>query len=155
MGTLNCLLTHAIQSILQPGRLKKVQAIGWYLEEANMAQVSVNITDFETTPIHLVYEEVCKDAKVSLFISGLSKQSLVYLDVLHINCTYNVFQDLSLAVCGSQVVGLVPLKAIMDCAEYYMKKENLFILEEDQKIRLVCLYHKNCLFLIKRSFSNM
>ena len=42
-----------------------MQAIGWYLEEANMAQVSVNITDFETTPIHVVYEEVCKDAKVS------------------------------------------------------------------------------------------
>ena len=48
-----------------------------------------------------------------------------------------LLQDLNLAVCGSQIVGLVPLKAVMDCAEYYMKKENLFILEEDQKIRLV------------------
>ena len=49
---------------LQPGRLKKVQAIGWYLEEANMAQVSVNITDHDVTPIHKVYEEVLKDAQV-------------------------------------------------------------------------------------------
>ncbi|XP_062616519.1 formimidoyltransferase-cyclodeaminase-like isoform X2 [Saccostrea cucullata] len=92
----------------QPGRLKHVQAIGWYLEEANMAQVSVNITDHEETPIHKVYEEVNKDAK-----------------------------DLDLAVCGSQIVGLIPLKAILQAAEYYMKKENLFILEEDQKLRLV------------------
>ena len=53
---------------LQPGRLKAVQAIGWYLEEANMAQVSVNITDHDITPIHTVYEEVVKDVKVSLSI---------------------------------------------------------------------------------------
>lgn len=92
----------------EPGRLEKVQAIGWYLEEANMAQVSVNITDHAVTPIHSVYEEVCKDA-----------------------------QELNLAVVGSQVVGLVPLVAITQAADYYMEKENLFILEEDQKIRLV------------------
>lgn len=52
---------------LQPGRLKEVQAIGWYLEEANMAQVSVNITDYDQTAIHTVYEEVCKDAEVNNF----------------------------------------------------------------------------------------
>ncbi|KAK3109046.1 hypothetical protein FSP39_021791 [Pinctada imbricata] len=92
----------------QPGRLKNVQAIGWYLEEANMAQVSVNITDPTVTPIHKVYEEVCKDA-----------------------------EELDLAVVGSQIVGLVPLRAILDVADHYMKKENLFILEEDQKLRLV------------------
>jgi len=49
---------------LQPGRLKEVQALGWYLEEANLAQVSINIMDFEVTSIHTVYEEVCKDAEV-------------------------------------------------------------------------------------------
>lgn len=48
----------------QPGRLKKVQGIGWYLEEENIAQVSTNLLDFETTPLHAVYEEVCRDAKV-------------------------------------------------------------------------------------------
>ena len=47
------------------------------------------------------------------------------------------FQELNLAVVGSQIVGLVPLKAIMQSAEYYCEKEGLFILEEDQKIRLV------------------
>ncbi|KAF4793687.1 Formimidoyltransferase-cyclodeaminase [Turdus rufiventris] len=91
----------------QPGRLKKVQGIGWYLEEENMAQVSTNLLDFEITPLHTVYEEICRDA-----------------------------QELNLPVVGSQLVGLVPKKAILDTAEFYIKKEKLFILEEEQKIRL-------------------
>jgi len=92
----------------QPGRLKCVQAIGWYLEEANMAQVSVNITNMDVTAIHQVYEMCAKDA-----------------------------EELNLAVVGSQIVGLVPLKALIDTADHYMEEENLFILEEDQKLRLV------------------
>ncbi|XP_069790150.1 formimidoyltransferase-cyclodeaminase isoform X2 [Narcine bancroftii] len=92
----------------QLGRLNKVQAIGWYLEEANIAQVSTNLLDFEVTALHTVFEEVRKDA-----------------------------EDLNLPVVGSQIVGLIPLKAIMEAAEFYMKKENLFILEELHQIRLV------------------
>ncbi|KAL9848176.1 formimidoyltransferase-cyclodeaminase isoform 3-T10 [Geothlypis trichas] len=92
----------------KPGRLRKVQGIGWYLEEESMAQVSTNLLDFETTPLHAVYEEICQDA-----------------------------QELNLPVVGSQLVGLVPKKAILDAAEFYIKKEKLFILEEEQKIRLV------------------
>ncbi|CAI8045000.1 Formimidoyltransferase-cyclodeaminase [Geodia barretti] len=48
----------------QPGRLKAVKAIGWYLDDQDLAQVSINICDFQTTPLHVVFEEVCKDAKV-------------------------------------------------------------------------------------------
>lgn len=48
----------------QPGLLKKVQGIGWYLDEANIAQVSTNILDYELTPLHSVFEEVCRDAEV-------------------------------------------------------------------------------------------
>ncbi|XP_078407805.1 formimidoyltransferase-cyclodeaminase [Cetorhinus maximus] len=92
----------------QPGRLNKVQAIGWFLEEANIAQVSINLLDFEVTALHTVFEEVHKDAK-----------------------------DLDLPVVGSQIVGLIPLKAMLDAAKFYMKKENLFILEEEHKVRLV------------------
>lgn len=92
----------------QPGKLQCVQAIGWYLGEANMAQVSVNISDFEVTPIHKVFEEVKKDA-----------------------------EELNLAICGSQIVGLVPLSALLISAEYYIEREGLFILENDQKIRLL------------------
>lgn len=92
----------------QPGRLKKVQAIGWYLQEENLAQVSANLLDYEITPLHAVYEETRKDAK-----------------------------ELHLPILGSQLVGLVPLQALLTSAEYYIKEENLFILEEEHKIRLV------------------
>lgn len=91
----------------QPGRLKCCQAIGWYLEEQNIAQISINLTDFDVTPIHVAYEEAKKDA-----------------------------QELNLAVIGSEVVGLVPLDSILQAAEYYIQKENLFILEEEQKVHL-------------------
>ncbi|XP_036921069.1 formimidoyltransferase-cyclodeaminase isoform X4 [Sturnira hondurensis] len=92
----------------QPGRLKKVQGIGWYLDEKNLAQVSTNLLDFEVTGLHTVYEETCREA-----------------------------QELSLPVVGSQLVGLVPLKALLDTAAFYCEKENLFILEEEHQIRLV------------------
>lgn len=48
----------------QPGRLKKVQAIGWYVEDSNIAQVSTNIFDYNISPMNIVYEEVMQDAKV-------------------------------------------------------------------------------------------
>uniref|UniRef100_A0A671NFH6 Formimidoyltransferase-cyclodeaminase n=1 Tax=Sinocyclocheilus anshuiensis TaxID=1608454 RepID=A0A671NFH6_9TELE len=92
----------------QPGLLRKVQGMGWYLEEANLAQVSTNILDFEVTPMHMVYEEICRDAK-----------------------------DFNLPVVGSQIVGLIPLKAMLDCADFYIQNEKLFIVEEEHKIRLV------------------
>lgn len=46
-------------------------------------------------------------------------------------------QEMNLAVCGSQIVGLVPLQSILDAANYYVKRDSLFLLEEDQQIRLV------------------
>lgn len=56
----------------QPGLLKQVQGMGWYLEEANLAQVSTNILDFEMTPLHTVYEEICRDAEVKVWISKIN-----------------------------------------------------------------------------------
>ncbi|ESP01789.1 hypothetical protein LOTGIDRAFT_139083 [Lottia gigantea] len=94
----------------EPGRLKKLQAIGWYMEEANLAQVSMNLQDHEVTPLHVAYEECCKDA-----------------------------EELNLATVGSQIVGLVPLQAMLVTAQYFIDKEKLFILEEDQKLRLVIM----------------
>jgi len=92
----------------EPGRLKAIKAIGWYVDEYNMAQVSINLDNYKITPPHIVFEECIKDAK-----------------------------ELNLAVCGSELVGLIPLEAMLMAAEYYIKKENLFILDEKQKIRLV------------------
>jgi glutamate formiminotransferase/formiminotetrahydrofolate cyclodeaminase len=92
----------------EPGRLKAIKAIGWYVDEYNMAQVSINLDNYTITPPHVVFEECVKDA-----------------------------EEMNLAVCGSELVGLIPLKAMLIAAEYYIKKENLFILDEKQKIRLV------------------
>ena len=65
----------------QPGRLKGIQAMGWYMEEANMAQVSINISDHEETPLHTVYEEVYKEAKVSqLFSTYLSSGGIYWYE---------------------------------------------------------------------------
>ncbi|KAJ6665353.1 hypothetical protein lerEdw1_004402 [Lerista edwardsae] len=115
----------------QPGRLKQVQGMGWYLDEENIAQVSTNLLDFETTPLHTVYEEVCTDAQASG--TGLPNESNLPLSEKGFICC----SALNLPVVGSQLVGLVPKKAMLDAAEFYIKKENLFILEEDHKIRLI------------------
>jgi glutamate formiminotransferase/formiminotetrahydrofolate cyclodeaminase len=92
----------------KPGRLKAIKAIGWYVDEYNMAQVSINLDNYKITPPHVVFEECVKDAK-----------------------------EINVAVCGSELVGLIPLEAMLLAAEYYINKENLFILDEKQKIRLV------------------
>ncbi|MBE2219149.1 MAG: glutamate formimidoyltransferase [Ignavibacteria bacterium] len=92
----------------EPGRLKAIKAIGWYVDEYNMAQVSINLDNYTITPPHIVFEECVKDAK-----------------------------ELNLAAAGSELVGLIPLEAMLLAAEYYIKKEDLFIVDEKQKIRLV------------------
>ena len=73
----------------------------------DMAQVTVNLLDYKVTPIHVLFEEVKKDAA-----------------------------EIGVGVAGSEVVGLVPLESILMAADYYMEKEGLFLYEEDQKVRL-------------------
>jgi glutamate formiminotransferase/formiminotetrahydrofolate cyclodeaminase len=90
-----------------PGRLKEVKGMGWFVDEYNLAQVTVNLNDYKVTPIHVLFEEVKKEAAA-----------------------------LNVGVAGSEVVGLVPLESILMAADYYIEKENLFILDEDQKVRL-------------------
>ncbi len=92
----------------EPGRLKEVQAMGWFVNEYNLAQITMNIMNYKITPLHTVFEEVKKDAK-----------------------------ELNVGLAGSELVGLVPLETMLMAAEYYIKKENLFILDESQKIKLV------------------
>jgi len=91
----------------EPGKFKAVKGIGWYVSEYNMAQVSMNLDNFKITPPHIAFEECAIEAK-----------------------------EMNLAVCGSELVGLIPLEAMLMAAEYYIDKENLFILDERQKIRL-------------------
>jgi glutamate formiminotransferase/formiminotetrahydrofolate cyclodeaminase len=91
----------------EPGRLPAVKGMGWSVDEHNLAQVTVNLADYRQTPIHVLFEEVKKDAA-----------------------------ELSVGVAGSEIVGLVPLEAILVAADYYIEKENLFIIDQDQKVRL-------------------
>jgi glutamate formiminotransferase/formiminotetrahydrofolate cyclodeaminase len=92
----------------EPGRLKETKGLGWFVEDYNMAQISMNLNNYKVTPPHIAYEEAKKDAK-----------------------------ELNVGVAGSEIVGLIPLEAMLMAADYYIEKENLFVLEEDQKIKLV------------------
>jgi glutamate formiminotransferase/formiminotetrahydrofolate cyclodeaminase len=91
----------------EPGRLPAVRAIGWWVEEYGLAQVSINLEDYRETPPHVAFEACVEEARA-----------------------------LSLAVAGSELVGLIPLRAVLMAAEHYVAKENLFILDERQKVRL-------------------
>jgi glutamate formiminotransferase/formiminotetrahydrofolate cyclodeaminase len=92
----------------KPGRFKELKGLGWFVAEYNMAQCSFNLNNFNVTAVHEVFEAVKEEA-----------------------------QKLNVGVAGSELVGLIPLEAMLKAAQYYIEKENLFILEEDQKIKLV------------------
>jgi glutamate formiminotransferase / formiminotetrahydrofolate cyclodeaminase len=91
----------------EPGRLKKVKGIGWWVEEYGLAQVSMNLDDYRVTPPHVAYEACVEEARA-----------------------------LKVGVVGSELVGLIPKAALLLAAEHYVARENLFVLDERQKIRL-------------------
>lgn len=77
-----------------PGRLKAVKAIGWYIEEYGVAQISMNLTNINITPVHIAFDEVCRSAT-----------------------------ERGLRVTGSELVGLIPLKAMLDAGKYFLEKQ--------------------------------
>ena len=77
-----------------PGSLKSVKAIGWYIEEYGIAQISINLTNLNITPIHIAFDETCKKADAR-----------------------------GIRVTGSELVGLVPLKALLDAGKYFLQKQ--------------------------------
>lgn len=79
-----------------PGRLKKVKGMGVALEAHNITQVSMNLTNYTITPMHVAFEEVKKEA-----------------------------ERLGVEVTGSEVVGLVPLEAILLAGKFYSREDNL------------------------------
>lgn len=78
-----------------PGSLKSVKAIGWFIEEYGVAQISMNLTNINITPVHIAFDEVCKKAN-----------------------------ERGIRVTGSELVGLIPLKAILDAGKYFLEKQN-------------------------------
>lgn len=91
----------------KPGKLKDVKGMGWFVDEYNMAQVSVNLNNYKVTPIHVLFEEVKEKAA-----------------------------ELHLAVAGSEIIGIIPLESLLMAADYYIAKEGLFIYQEEHKVRL-------------------
>lgn len=77
-----------------PGSLKSVKAIGWYIEEYGIAQISMNLTNISITPVHVAFDEVCKRA-----------------------------DERGLRVTGSELVGLIPLQAMLEAGRYFLRKQ--------------------------------
>lgn len=96
------------QTIWIPGTLKGCKAIGWYIEEYGIAQVSMNITDINTTPLHVAFEEVCRAAAAR-----------------------------GLRVTGTEIVGLVPKRVLLETGKYYLEKQQRSLgISEDEIIKI-------------------
>lgn len=78
-----------------PGTLKKTRAIGWFIEEYGIAQISMNLTDISITPVHIAFDEVCEKARLR-----------------------------GIRVTGSELIGLIPLQAMLDAGKYFLQKQN-------------------------------
>ncbi|MBT8256707.1 MAG: glutamate formimidoyltransferase [Bacteroidia bacterium] len=91
-----------------PGKLKAVKGIGWYIEEYGIAQISYNLTNISITSMHEAFDESCKAAT-----------------------------ERGLRVTGSELVGLVPLQAMLDAADYFLTKQQRSLgVSESEKIKI-------------------
>lgn len=81
--------------VWSPGTLKCVKAIGWFIDEYGVAQISMNLTNISVTPVHIAFDEVFKKAL-----------------------------DRGVRVSGSELVGLIPLQAMIDAGKYFLRKQN-------------------------------
>lgn len=83
------------KAIMLPGTLKATKAIGWYIDEYGIAQVSMNITDINVTPLHIAFDEVCRCA-----------------------------QNRGIRVTGTEIVGLIPKRTLIEAGTYFLRKQN-------------------------------
>jgi glutamate formiminotransferase/formiminotetrahydrofolate cyclodeaminase len=91
-----------------PGTLKAVKAIGWYIEEYGIAQVSMNLTDLRVTPLHVAFDETCRAAEAR-----------------------------GLRVTGSELVGLIPLASMLEAGRHFLRKQQRSIgVSERELIRI-------------------
>jgi glutamate formiminotransferase/formiminotetrahydrofolate cyclodeaminase len=82
------------EKVMIPGSLKSVKAIGWYIKEYGIAQISMNLTNISVTPVHIAFDEVCRKADVR-----------------------------GVRVTGSELVGLIPLKSLLDSGRYFLARQ--------------------------------
>jgi glutamate formiminotransferase/formiminotetrahydrofolate cyclodeaminase len=81
-------------AVTVPGTLKCVKAIGWFIKEYGIAQISINLTNLSVTPVHVAFEEACRRAEAR-----------------------------GVRVTGSELVGLIPLRAMLEAGRYFLKKQ--------------------------------
>ena len=105
------ILDEAGKPIWKPGSLKSVKAIGWFIKEYGIAQISMNLTNIRVTPLHFAFDEVCKKAV-----------------------------ERGLRVTGSEIVGLIPLQCLLETAKYFLSKQNRSAgLSEDELINFAII----------------
>ncbi|MBX2907942.1 MAG: glutamate formimidoyltransferase [Taibaiella sp.] len=96
------------EAIWEPGLLKNVKAIGWFIDEYGIAQISINLTNMNTTPLHVVFDAACERANAR-----------------------------GLRVTGSELVGLVPLQALTEAGKYFLKKQQRSVgVGEEELVRI-------------------
>lgn len=96
------------EPVMRPGTLKGTKAIGWFIDEYGIAQVSMNITDIATTPLHIAFDEVCRKADAR-----------------------------GVRVTGTEIVGLVPKRAIIEAGKYFLRKQHRSTgISEEEIIRI-------------------
>ncbi|MBN1513112.1 MAG: glutamate formimidoyltransferase [Phycisphaerae bacterium] len=93
------------QKVWQPGSLKCVKAIGWFIEEYGVAQISINLTNISVTPIHVAFDECCRRAEAR-----------------------------GVRVSGSEIVGMVPLRAILEAGRHYLRRQQRSLGIPDREI---------------------
>lgn len=94
--------------VMTPGTLKAVKAIGWFIEEYGVAQISMNLTNINITSVHKAFEEVSKSANAR-----------------------------GIRVTGSELVGVMPLKAILEAGKYFLRKQNRSVgVSNDELIKI-------------------
>ena len=91
-----------------PGKLKAVKGLGWYIDEYGIAQISYNLTNISIPSVHEAFYETCKSA-----------------------------EKRGLRVTGSELIGLIPLKAMLDAGDFYLKKQQRSLgISESEKIKI-------------------
>jgi glutamate formiminotransferase/formiminotetrahydrofolate cyclodeaminase len=93
------------ETVYEPGSLKSVKAIGWFIEEYGFAQISMNLTNLGITPVHVAFDEVCRKAEAR-----------------------------GIRVTGSELVGLIPLAAMLDAGRYFLHKQQRSSGVSDQEL---------------------
>ena len=96
------------EPLRQAGSLKAVKGIGWYIEEYGIAQLSLNLTNIRTTPVHIAFDEACARA-----------------------------HDRGVRVTGSELVGLLPLRVLTEAADYFLKKQERSLgISDAEKVKI-------------------